>query len=350
MALTPDLDPIYFGFPEDEFRNQIIENIQSAWSIGQAANLDEEQFVTQVNIEISLPNGETRFFGAYLADFLEWDADIVNNSVEGYCELFSYGFEAGSYSIEFSSVNSPNVAYFFPGGVSPSDPGPYLAAFAQFEELRDSYTPTTIEFDIVGKGLAREGSDFTNDGYDDVLFFNAGSRSVGQFSMIDGSWSSIGNAGVGWEVKGFGRFDGDDNSMDILWFNANSGAVGRFDMVNGFSSGWNSMGRAGAGWEVVGSGDFNGDDVDDVLWYNASSGSVGQFRLDDDGIAQWRGIGSLGSGFAAVGTADINADGIDDVLLYNEDSGFLGHFPLAVAMSSQIAATSTGTAMTIFWL
>jgi len=300
MSSTSEQDILYFGFPEDEFRGQIIENIQSAWSIGQAANLDPDQYITQVNIDITLPDGEKRFFGAYLSDFLEWKPEVVNTTVEGYCELFQIGFGPGSYSIEFTNVNSVDFTYFFPGGVAPSDYGPYIAAFAKYESLLDSYTTSTLEFDIFAKGLALEGSDFTNDGYDDVLFFNPETRTVGQFSMIDGSWSSIGNAGTGWEVKGFGRFDGDDNSIDILWFNASTGAVGRFDMVGGVSTGWNSMGRAGSGWEVMGAGDFNGDDIDDVLWYNAATGSVGQYRVAADGSAQWRGVGGLGADYAVV--------------------------------------------------
>jgi len=172
---------------------------------------------------------------------------------------------------------------------------------------------------------APSASDFDANGHDDILFFNEALRGVGQFQMPLGSWSGIGKAGVGWEARGTGLFDGDDTSTDILWFNVNTRSVGRFDMENGTVAAWSGLGRAGQGWEVQGSGDFNGDGTDDILWINTTTRSVGQYRMDE-GVSHWQGIGKTGAAWEFAGIGDFDGDASDDILWWNASSRELGQF------------------------
>ncbi len=180
-------------------------------------------------------------------------------------------------------------------------------------------------------GMPPDGGapDLDNDGFDDILFVNNGTREVGQFEMPAATWSGIGLAGTGWEARGSGRFDGNDFTDDILWFKPSTGDFGRFDMVGGVLDSWQGIAIAGAGWDVAGTGDFNGDGIDDILWLNEAEATAGQFRLDASGMATWHGITSSGAGWEVMGTGDFNGDGIDDVLWFNDATNTLGQYQMS---------------------
>jgi len=195
-----------------------------------------------------------------------------------------------------------------------------------------------------GAPTGATGPDFDGNGSDDILFFNASTRTVGQFQMPSATWSGIGTAGTGWEARGVGLFDDDDTSADILWFNTNTRAVGRFDMVGGVRESWKGIGQAGTGWEVKGAaGDFNNDGVDDILWFNDSTNSTGQFRMDGSGAASWVGIGSTGLAWEIAGIGDFNGDGYDDVLWYNDSTGALGQFRMSDTGRAWVGVTGLGS-------
>lgn len=186
--------------------------------------------------------------------------------------------------------------------------------------------------------------DFGGDGYDDIMFFSAETREVGMFEMPAVAWRGIGMAGTGWEVRGSGRFDNNDESPDILWYNPTTRNTGRFDIENGVLDGWRGMGAAGAGWEYKATGDFNGDTVDDVLWFNEAHSNIGQFRMSATGVSSWRGIAAVGDGWEVVGTGDINGDGTDDILWFNDSTNTLGQFRMSStgAQWIKVAVPSTG--------
>jgi len=176
---------------------------------------------------------------------------------------------------------------------------------------------------------------------DGIFFFNAATRSVGQFEMPFATWSSLGTAGSGWQARGVGLFDSDDTSADILWFNVNTRAVGRFDIEGGSVAGWSGIGRAGVGWEVMGAGDFNGDGTDDVLWFNDTTNTAGQFRMNE-GSASWASIGKTGAAWELAGIGDLNGDGVDDILWYNSNTGALGQFEMSASGKSWAAISTLG--------
>lgn len=188
--------------------------------------------------------------------------------------------------------------------------------------------------------MPRESGDFNGDRVEDVLFYNADTRGVGQFGMPTGEWSSLGRAGVGWVAKGTGHFDSDDSAADVLWFNEITRNVGRFDLSEGGSS-WGGLGKAGIGWEVAGAGDFNGDGTDDILWLNTVTNAVGQFRVNE-GVSSWSGIGRSGSVWEFSGVGDFNGDGVDDLLWYNTATGALGQFEMSASGMSWAFTTTLG--------
>lgn len=169
-------------------------------------------------------------------------------------------------------------------------------------------------------------SDVDGNGIEDVIFFNEATRTIGQYSMPEGIWSSIGFAGEGWEAIGKGDFDA-DGSGDILWLNAAIQKLGRFDMESGQST-WKGIGGFSGPWDVSGTGDFDGDGDDDVLWTNTITNSAGQFRMED-GAPTWLNLGPTGVNWSVVGVGDFNKDDVEDVLWQNSETGVLGQFRMA---------------------
>lgn len=177
---------------------------------------------------------------------------------------------------------------------------------------------------------------------ENIIFYNASTRTVGQFEMPDASWSGIGSAGAGWATRGTADFSLVDDVPDILWFNATTGSVGMFVMNESGFVGWSGIGRAGQGWDVKGTGDFTGDGIDEILWHNAQSNQVGQFRLRDYGGVDWVGVGQAGSAWDVAAIADFNNDDIDDILWVNESTGALGQFRMSATSKTWVGVGKMG--------
>lgn len=287
-----------------------------------AENALEDGETVQINFD--LVNGGT--FGTY-EGALDLSISLSRNGV-----IIPLSTTSGSYVLEAGSNNNLDLQDLLSQDVDPIAPGDYqlnltVDGNSLIDETDETNNTASIDFTILPTSSSSSdgSSDFDSNGSDDILFYRASDRSVGQFSMPDGSWSTIGRAGSGWEVAGLGQFDADDTSTDILWFNQSTGALGRFDMDGGANSGWDGIGRAGAGWDAIGAGDLNGDGIDDILWFNEATGSVGQFRVID-GQPSWLGVGSTGTGWVIAGIADFNGDNVDDILWQNASTGSLGQF------------------------
>jgi len=68
-------------------------------------------------------------------------------------------------------------------------------------------------------------SDFDGNGFDDILFFNGDTRTVGQFVMDGASWAGVGSAGTGWAARGTGIMDGDDDNVALAILTATASAT-----------------------------------------------------------------------------------------------------------------------------
>lgn len=269
--------------------------------------------IAQFDISLSRPSDSAITFNYATAD-LSARAEVDYRSASG-----SITFEAGQTraSVEVDIVGSytNEAAESFALNLSPN--GAVASGFAGL-----SGNALILDNEPIDP-IPPLGSDFNGDGIDDLLFFNATTRAVGQIAMPNATWSQIGVAGTGWSAIEVGHFDR-DGSTDILWYNSNTKALGRFDMLEGAAT-WRGIGQGGGTWEVVGTGDFDGDGDDDIVWANEELNAAGQYRMEN-GLAQWRTLGFTGDDWRVVATGDFNGDQIDDVLWFNTQSGTLGQF------------------------
>lgn len=170
-------------------------------------------------------------------------------------------------------------------------------------------------------------TDFTNDGYDDVLWYNSSTGQVGIFDVFNGatSWQSLGYGSGSWSIVAVTDYVG-DSSDDIIWFDYASGSVGAWNMTGGVPT-WNYLGSAGVGWEIIGSGDFTADGWNDLVWGNYLTNQIGIWDGSNTGVT-WRGLGYADlANWTLVGSGDYTNDGQDD-LLWNSNSGETGYTDL----------------------
>lgn len=354
------------GLSFDDLKASVLAVIQDSWSKATAAVSDTSHLFTILRIDVaSQPNQPNVPFN--LVDnypFGSVSDGELESKVQDICNYLASVEEPGDRSLTLTAVSSVDAAGYFNVSENEADPialfqggriteAELQAFFTLNQQLANSAVAGgPVDYDYTLYAAAASGrpglaSDFNANGYDDVLFFNEVTSSVGKYEMPSGDWGVIGTAGANWEVRGLGLFDDDDSGTDILWFNTATRAVGRFDMENGSSAGWAAMGRAGVNWQVAGAGDFNGDDIDDVLWINEVSNSVGQFRIGSDGSTEWRGIGSTGSAWEFAGLGDFNNDSVDDILWANTATGAIGQFQMSASgkVWNSITTMSAGYAI-----
>ena len=151
--------------------------------------------------------------------------------------------------------------------------------------------------------------DFNGDQKADILWGNT-NGTLAVWTMNGSAIASSGlvtsngitvNFGVGstWNVMGVGDFNGDGTS-DILWHNATTGAVVDWSM-NG-SNILNSQHVTYQGnqvaldnsWSVASIGKFNGNNDADILWRN-TSGALSEWQMDGSNIVSAQHITSNGN-------------------------------------------------------
>ena len=72
------------------------------------------------------------------------------------------------------------------------------------------------------------------------------------------------------------------------------------------------------GWEIVGFGDFNGDGTDDILLSDGLN--LAGWQMEDGARTRDWSFGSLTDGWKFAGVGDFDADGTDDILLADPDN------------------------------
>jgi len=115
--------------------------------------------------------------------------------------------------------------------------------------------------------------DFFGNGIDDILWTNSAGGTV-QTDIwqlgSDGKWAasvSPGTHPAGYQVAAIGNFSG-NGTDDILWYNATTGDVDEWTIANGKWAGSTDLGTNSSGGSIAGVGAFTGANTSDVLWFN----------------------------------------------------------------------------------
>ncbi len=181
--------------------------------------------------------------------------------------------------------------------------------------------------------------DFNGDGRSDVLLYDQGTGVV-SYWIMDSFGNVVGTqelsqkrlGTLGFTIKGTGDFN-NDGYLDVLWYNATTGNVAAWllDGAGTVISGLETLQTAPAssGWALVGTGDFNGDHNVDLLWANWGTGVVGAWLLNglNMTVMGYPNIGPtfpVNQGWGLEGTGDYNHDGQTDLLWYNSRTGVVG--------------------------
>jgi hypothetical protein len=171
-------------------------------------------------------------------------------------------------------------------------------------------------------------SDFNQDDYNDVLWWNGGGDGGLEAWLLNGrtitatvTGGPAVSASSGWAPIRGGDFDADGWS-DILWWNASAASISYWFM-NGVNEAAIYENPVGGTWSVAGAGDFNGDGKTDVLFNDAQSQRAAVWLTTDRQHVFVGAPISYGSGgWAPVAVADFNDDGKADVLWQNSNGDF----------------------------
>ena len=168
--------------------------------------------------------------------------------------------------------------------------------------------------------------DWTGDGTDGVLWYDASNGNVDEWQLNKGQWSGSvdlgshpANAtdGASYQIAGIGDFFGNGRD-DVLWTSINyDGTVSTDIWELGSQGQWiNSVspGSHPAGYAVAAVGDFTGNGTSDILWYNASTGDTDEWLINN---GQWAGSVDLGThpgNYQIAGTGSFTGNHTSDVL------------------------------------
>lgn len=165
----------------------------------------------------------------------------------------------------------------------------------------------------------------------------------------EGLIENTGPVGPEWQVVAIADLDGDVDA-DLVFRNAATGLVNVWLLDNHSRVGGGLVGGSGA-MEFLGCADLNGDRRDDLLWRDGS-GVVKSWMMN--GLGAWTtgtiaGAGAVPATWSLTGIADLDGDGCDDLLWRQQGTGLVtGWRMLGMAKAGQgIVAAGVPAAWTI---
>lgn len=210
---------------------------------------------------------------------------------------------------------------------------------AQGGQLQWGLADTTAGFgNLLRTGIRFFTGDFTGDGRQDVVFYNAGDHNwwLGRSEGLQLGWNRVSvTSDFGDLTRSTIRFfTGDftgDGRDDIVFYHVSDGhwwlasyGGGQFHWSRvGDTSGFGDLTRSTIRFFR---GDFTGDGREDLLFYHAGDGHwwLGSFQAGQLGwslVSDTDGFGNLTRAGVRFFTGDFTGDGRDDVLFYNAGDG-----------------------------
>jgi hypothetical protein len=188
-----------------------------------------------------------------------------------------------------------------------------------------------VPVDAAVQALERARSDFSGDGFNDLLWQDVANGYLATWNLKGGetSWTAEGSSlqliDKNWRVVGTGDFDG-DGKPDILWHHRLTGGLFLWYMNGTTRKGFASLtitGEPDTRWKVVGVGDFNGDHKPDIVWQH-DTGWLAVWMMNGPVVMSWPDMTPnkvLDPRWRVVGVADLNADGNSDLIFQHTGSG-----------------------------
>ncbi len=169
-------------------------------------------------------------------------------------------------------------------------------------------------------------ADFSNDAdaAADIMYVNLNTRAIGfrnYDASLNATWQGLGTYGPGYDVWDIGDFT-NDGTDDILFFQRDNfeasqpAKIGFWDIDNGVVTRWVDLGTVSAGWQPSISADFNNDGTTDIFWYNETTGDTGLWNFNTSGGYAWQGLQTVApsSGWTFWTGGDVTGDGRIDPL------------------------------------
>jgi hypothetical protein len=259
-----------------------------------------------------------------LSDFL--NTPVVFND---FSATYSNGSAASlsspsAVSIDMETDDVPGTS----GYVQEAD-GSIQAASNTVTVTENEYWPGVPVGTVVAVG------DFTDNGYDDLAYFNSSTSSTvlqflnGATQIGGGQISNSPFEGLaGWAPVASGDFS-DNGYSDLVYYNPSLG-VTELQFLNGTTATGggeitNSPFEFNPSWSVVGVGDFTNNGFSDLVYYNASLGETEVQFLNSTTAT---GGGEITNGpfefnpsWSVVGVGDFTNNGFSDLVYYNASLG-----------------------------
>jgi peptidyl-Asp metalloendopeptidase len=178
-------------------------------------------------------------------------------------------------------------------------------------------------------------SDFNNDGFSDIQWYNANTHEVGYWSIVNGAiagWTPQADfAFLNFQRLGNGDYDS-DGFADTMWRSVNTGELGWWNIDAGVVQSWTSFGIPNPYFPLAAErSDLTGDGADDVLFFKylgAAGNEIGFWDLENGGIASWTSFGVVPGNLSPVATGNFSGDGHDDLLWFNASTREVGFWDI----------------------
>jgi hypothetical protein len=169
--------------------------------------------------------------------------------------------------------------------------------------------------------LGQHAADFNADGVDDLVWYNAGTRTTALW-LLDASSQFAGGtvlmAGSRWAVTHVADFDGDGKG-DLVWRNQDTGGTALW-LMDGARFAGGAILLELPEWRVALTGDFNADGRSDLVWRNVHTGETALWLMD--GLTFVGGAIVVPPGdWSPTHVADLDGDRRSDLIWHNALTG-----------------------------